>query len=114
VGGKDRFSRFLDFGLSGPLWKLCGAEGEELFEHLCVEGTMEFFNDPIFCGLYRDEIRMIVNVGQIIRDLESIPVRTVSVEDAIVHFKRLRVRMYAATQACYLVYRDLAGRRVRY
>ena len=30
VGGKDRFSCFLDFGLSGPLRKLCGAEGEEL------------------------------------------------------------------------------------
>ena len=75
---------------------------------------MEFFNDPIFCGLYRDEIRMIVNVGQIIRDLESIPVQTVSVADAIVHYKRLRLRMYSATQTCYMVYRELAGRRVRY
>ena len=91
-----------------------GPKVKNFFEHLWFEGKMEFFNDPIFCGLYRDEIRMIVNVNQIIRDLESISVRTVSVEDAIVHFKRLRVRMYAATQACYLVYRDLAGRRVRY
>ena len=75
---------------------------------------MEFFNDPIFCGLYREEIRAIVNVGQIIRDLESIPVQTASVATAIAHYKQLRLRMYAVTQACYLIYRDLAGRRVRY
>ena len=75
---------------------------------------MEFFNDPIFCGLYRDEIRMIVNVSQIIRDLESIPVQTAYIANAIAHYKRLRLRMYAATQTCYLVYRELAGRRVRY
>jgi hypothetical protein len=75
---------------------------------------MECFNDPIFCGLYRDEMRMIVHVNQIIRDLESLPVQTVSVADTLVYYKQLRVRMYAATQACYLMYRDLAGRRVRY
>jgi hypothetical protein len=30
VGEKYRFSCSLDFGLSGPLLRLCGAEGEEL------------------------------------------------------------------------------------
>ena len=75
---------------------------------------MEFFRDPIFCALYRHEIRMIVNIGQIIRDLESILVRTEQIEEAVVHYKRLRLQIYSAVQNCYLVYRDLAGRRVRH
>jgi hypothetical protein len=75
---------------------------------------MEFFRDPLFCALYRHEIRMIVNISQIIRDLESILVRTGQIEEAIAHYKRLRLQVYAAVQNCYLVYRDLAGRRVRH
>ena len=75
---------------------------------------MEFFRDPLFCALYRHEIRMIVNLSQIIRDLESIPVQTAYIEEAVVHYKRLRLQIYSAVQNCFLVYRDLAGRRVRH
>ena len=75
---------------------------------------MEFLRDPVFCSLYRHEIRMIVNIGQIIHDLESIPVRTAYIEEAVVHYKRLRLQIYSAVHNCYLVYHDLAGRRVRH
>ena len=75
---------------------------------------MEFFRDPLFCALYRHEIRMIVNISQIIRDLESIQFRNAYADEAIVHYKRLRLQIASAVQNCYLVYRDLAGRRVRH
>ena len=75
---------------------------------------MEFFRDPLFCALYRHEIRIIVNISQIIRDLESILFRNAYIDEAIVHYKRLRHEIVFAVQNCYLVYRDVAGRRVRH
>ena len=74
---------------------------------------MEFFRDPFFCSLYRQEIRLIVNISQIIRDLESILFRNAYIDEAIVHYKRLRHEIVFSVQNSYLVYRDVTGRRIR-
>ena len=74
---------------------------------------MEFFRDPFFCSLYRQEIRIIVNISQIIRDLESILFRCALIDEAIVHYKRLRHELVFSVQNCYLVYRDVTAGRLR-
>ena len=72
---------------------------------------MEFFRDPFFCSLYRQEIRIIVNISQIIRDLESILFQCALITEAIGHYRRLRQEMMISVQNCYLVYCDMALQR---